>query len=413
MREKQMPLRKGNQLPRKFATLVSRAERIDIAVAWARPCDAVEALARSDADIRIVVGISKNFTDPSTLKRLAGFEHIALRIVPDEARRIFHPKYFCFHGERSICWVGSANLTGGGFGGNVELVHEFELKRERDQEWFECLWADLNPDPWPEILEYEARYIPPGRTPRPAPPHEDADLPALADINTWEQFVEGLRVYDEYYRYHEAYGFDVLGETHSWLHTINTGHEIVLLNDWMNLTQRECRILRGFTARDDHEGNWGLLGTVRGGGTYVFNPTRMPEVGPIRLQIQEQITQAVQADPDEIVAVGTDAMAEIGQLQHVDNVDRGIGPAAATRWLALARPDYMVSVNNASASGLGEASGRPQNTNDLANVYADLLGWLHGQKWFNEFNGRQPDDPEEREIWNCRAALVDVFVYEA
>ena len=407
-----MPLICGNRQLERFVELVDDARRIDIVVAWASSCDEIKTLAASDADIRAVVGTSGNSTNPSTLRHLTEFAN--LRIPPNNPPRIFHPKYYLFHGEETVCWVGSANLTKGGFGRNVELIHEFDLTRKEDQEWFECLWADLNPDPWPAILEYEARYTPPQRNRRPAPPREEADLPSLADVDTWEQFVEGLRVYDEYYRYHEdSYGFDVLGETHSWLHTINTGHEIVLLNDWMNLTKRECRILRGFTANNDHEGNWGLLGTVRGGGTYVFNPERMPEVETIRMQIQEQITQALQADPDEIAAVGTDAMAAIRHLRHVENADHGTGSAAATRWLALARPDCMVSVNRASASGLGEASGLPQNPNDLANVYADLLGWLHGQEWFNEFNGGQPDDPEEREIWNRRAALVDVFVYDA
>ena len=406
-----MPLIFGNRQLARFMELVDKARRIDIVVAWASSCDEIEALAASAADIRAVVGTSGNSTNPSTLRHLNEFAN--LRIPPNNPPRIFHPKYYLFHGEKTVCWVGSANLTKGGFGRNVELIHEFDLTRKEDQEWFECLWADLDPDPWPAILEYEARYTPSQRNRRPAPPREETDLPSLADVDTWEQFVEGLRVYDDYYRYHEdSYGFDVLGETHSWLHTINTGHEIVLLNDWMNLTKRECHILRGFTAKNVHEGNWGLLGTVRGGGTYVFNPRRMPKVETIRMQIQEQITQVLHADPGEIAAVGTDAMAAIRHLKHVENAIHGIGPAAATRWLALARPDCMVSVNGASASGLGEAAGLPRDPGDLANVYADLLGWLHGREWFNEFNGGQPDDPEEREIWNRRAALVDVFVYD-
>ena len=162
---------------------------------------------------------------------------------------------------------------------------------------------------------------------------------------------------------------------------------------------------------DDHEGNWGLLGTVRGGGRYVFNPANMPEVESVRKQVQEQIIRVLQAKPNEIAAVGADAMTEIWHLKYVENKKDTIGPAAATRWLSLARPDYMASVNGPSAAGLGEASGLPQDPNELANVYADLLGWLHGQEWFEEFNGGQPDDPEEREIWSRRAALVDVFVY--
>lgn len=407
-----MPLRTGDRLPRRFAKLASRAERIDVAVAWARPCQAVEILVRSGAEIRIAVGISKHFTDPSTLKRLVGFENVELRIVPDEAACIFHPKYYCFHGDRTICWVGSANLTGGGFGGNVELVHEFELKKGGDRTWFECLWESLEHDPWPTILEYEERYTPPKRSPQPAAPQTVVDLPSLGDIETWDQFVGGLKAYDVYYR-RSKYSFDVLEETHSWLHTIRAGHDRILLNDWSSLTLRECRILRGYTAKNDEEGAWELLGGVRGGGAYVFNPVNMPNIEPIRMEIQRQIARVLQACPKEIVAVATEAMETIKQLRHVESADRCIGHAAATRWLALARPDCLVSVNGASARGLGKASGLPRESAPLADVYGDLVAWIHHRPWFNECNGQQLNDPLERDIWNCRAALVDVFVYAA
>lgn len=405
-----MPLIYGNQHLERFVELVNEARRIDIVVAWASSCDEIKALAASNADIRAVVGTSGNSTNPSTLRHLTEFAN--LRIPPNNPPRIFHPKYYLFHGDRTVCWVGSANLTKGGFGRNVELIHEFDLMKTEDQEWFEHLWADLEPDPWPAILEYEARYTPPQRSRRSAPPSERADLPALADIVTWNDFYEGLRAYDEYYCYHDDYGFDVLGKTHSWLHTINTGNEIVLLNDWMNLTQRECRILRGLTANDDQEGDWGLLGTVGFQANYVLNSDRMPEVGPDRQQIRNLINPVVNAGND-ISGIAHEAVQNIRFVRGIPGERPGVGPAAATRWLTLARPDCLVSVNGESASGLGEASGLPQNTNDLVNVYADFLGWLHEQEWFNEFNGGEPDDPEEREIWNRRAALVDVFVYDA
>lgn len=409
-----MPLRTADRLPRRFAKLVSRAERIDVAVAWARPCEAVEVLARSSVKIRIAVGISQHFTDPSTLKRLVDIENVELRIVPDETARIFHPKYYCFHGEKTICWVGSANLTGGGFGGNVELVHEFELKRREDRNWFECLWGSLEQDPWPTIQEYEKRYTPPRRPPRPTIPQKPVDRPslALAEIETWDQFVEGLRAYDAYYQQQDEHDFDVLGETHSWLHTIRTGHDRVLLNDWANLTTRECHILRGSYTKDGGEGNWELLGPVRGVGAYVFNPVHMPEVEPIRMEIQEQVARVLQADSDNIIAIASEVMETIRQLRQFENASSGIGPAAATRWLALARPDCFVSVNGASVRGLGRASGLPQETSRLADSYGECIAWIHARPWFNEFNDSSPNEPLERDIWNCRAALVDVFVYE-
>lgn len=408
--EREMPLIYGNQHLERFVELVDEARRIDIVVAWASSCDEIEALAASNADIRAVVGTSGNSTNPSTLRHLTEFAN--LRIPPNNPPRIFHPKYYLFRGDKTVCWIGSANLTKGGFGRNVELIHEFDLMRREDQEWFECLWADLEPDPWPAILEYEARYTPPQRSRRPAPYRDQDDLPQLADIVTWNDFYEGLRVYDEYYRNHDDhYRFDVLGETHSWLHTINTGHEIVLLNDWMKLTQRECCILRGFIANNDGEGIWGLLGTVGFQANYVLNNNRMPEVGPDRQQIRNLADPVVGAG-DNIIGIAHDAVQNIRAVRSIPGERPGVGHAAATRWLALARPDCCVSVNGASARRLGEAADLPQNANGLANVYADLLGWLHGQDWFNEFNGGEPNDPEEREIWNRRAALVDVFVYD-
>ena len=401
-----MPLIEGNLLLQRFAELASQAERIDVAVAWARPCEAKEALAASGADIRIVVGISNNLTDPTTLRSLNTFAE--LRIVPDETLGIFHPKYYCFHGEKTLCWIGSANLTRMGFGGNVELIHEFDVHFEEDRNWFERLWAGLDPDPMEAIREYEQNYTPPKRIQRP-PPGAKPERPSLAEIETWDQFVEGLRAYDAYrYHYHE-YDWDVLGETHSLLHTISNGREVIRLNDWRELTQHQCYILRG---RDKEEGYWALLGSVLMGAEHVFNPANMPGVGPVRMQIREQVDRVLNAGPGEIAEVAHDAMEEIRNLRHVENARHRIGHAAATRWLTLARPDCLVSVNGASARGLGEASDLPQHSSKLADRYSDLLNWLYGRPWFNEFSGRPPDGSRERDIWNCRAALVDAFVYK-
>ena len=388
--------------------LVDAARRVDIAVAWVSPCDEVEALAAAASrgkEIRAVVGTSGNSTCPCTLRRLSKFAD--LRIPPNDSFGIFHPKYYFFHGEEKICWIGSANLTRSGFSRNDELVHEFEITGMADLEWFEDLWKSLEPDPLPAIQEYDARYTKPNPAPKSASPRNYAHLPSLADIDTWGQFVEGLRVYDEFYRNSE-FGFDVLGESHSWLHTINSGHKIVLRKNWTGLTPRECNILRGITLKTDDEGKWDLLGPAPWRGLYVFNPASdLADVEPIRIQIHEQISRILQVDSDEITNVGNDALKTIMQLP-------GFGPAAATRWLALARPDYMVSVNGPSAPGLGKALGLPKNQNPdgLANRYVDLLSRLRDRRWFKEFNGRQPVKPLDRAIWSCRAALVDVFVYE-
>lgn len=404
-----VPLISGDHQLERFEQLARAATKIDIAVAWASSCYEIDILEASGAKIRAIVGTSGNSTTPTTLHHLIEFAD--LRIPRSEPRHIFHPKYYLFHGDTTICWIGSANLSKGGFGRNVELIHEFKLTRKQDREWFEDLWKELDPDPMPAIVEYEGRYKPPPSTPAPTPRRKSTDLPALAEVNTWGEFVEGLKSYDDYYR-SQDFGFDVLGETHSWLHMISSGHEVISRVNWNNLTMRECCILRGIDRKHDEEGVWGHLGWVRGGGSYVFNPSNMPNVAQKRNQIQRRIRQILTVNANEVVELGCKVMSSISRMRHVKNAYRGIGPAAATRWLALARPDAMVSINKASAHGLGSASSLPQSTAGLASVYPELLAWIHDRNWYNEFNGRQPRSPIDRDIWNCRAALVDVFVYE-
>ena len=395
-----MPLLRGNMLLQRLVELAGNSVQIDIAVAWARPCDAVEALVASDAYKRIVVGLSNHFTDPITLRRL--HESAELRVVTDAPPGIFHPKYYRFRSEGTICWVGSANLTGGGFGGNDELVYEFDGDTEEDGSWFENLWNQLDPNPEPVITGYESRYKPPKPPPR-LPLHDDEpDLAPIFDGGTWLEFVDGLKSRNAYCHYHD-YGWDVLGATHSYLHTVLTGREVARLSAarWQHLTIRECYILRGHNTED---GGWGLLGTLTAARqvTRTLNPARMPEVGPVRMQVREQIQQVLDAADNEIADV---AHLAVQAIRAID----GFGAATATRLLTLARPDRLVSVNTESADGLGALSGHPRTRDSLADNYDELLQWVYEQPWFN---ANQPHDPLERMIWSCRVALLDAFVYE-
>ena len=281
-------------------------------------------------------------------------------------------------------------------------MHEFEDDIEDDGSWFEMLWSRLDPDPELIIADYEASYTPP--KPPPRRPHRD-DEPVLVPIvggGSWREFVDGLQSRDVYCHYHE-YGWDVLGDAHSYLHTILTGREVARLaaERWQILSNRECYILRGY---DTEDGGWGLLGTLKGAGkvAHAFNPERMPDVGPVRMQVRQQIQRVLDAADNEMADVAHSAVREIRSID-------GFGAAAATRLLTLARPDRLVSVNTESADGLGALSELPRTRDSLADNYARLLQWIYEQSWFNE---HQPHDPLERAIWNCRVALLDAFVYE-
>ena len=403
-----MPLIEGSYLLERFVQLASQAERIDVAVAWARRCKAIEALARSDADIRIVVGLSGNITCPVALCRMAEFAK--LRVVPDKPPRIFHPKYFCFHGEKTICWVGSVNLTHSGFEGNDELVHEFDDSAREGRNWFESLWHALDPEPGPKIDDYKERYE--EARWEPPPSGGTSEFVPLPNQSTWDDFVRGLQACDYLCRSQKLTDekgnrWDVLGRDHSYLDTISTGRKVARLPDWGTLKKRQCNILLG---RDDHDGTWGLLGSLVGAGKVarVFNPERMlePDVSPARNRIHHHVKQVLNATNSEIAHVAYEAVREIW---WDDNLLDRFGPAAATRLLTLARPDCLVSVNSKSATRLGTLSGAGKTPDSLARNYDKLLNWVHDQPWFK---APEPTVPRERELWKSRAALLDAFVYE-
>ena len=406
-----MPLIDGSLLLQRLRKHLKKATHVDIAVAWAGPCNAVDELEISakNTKIRIAVGLSYNSTNPTTLDRLKEFAD--LRIGTSPSNGIFHPKYYCFRTpKRTICWVGSTNLTNGGFRSNAELVHEFEVKNKEDLKWFELLWKNLEPDPTEAITNYKENYTPPSRPPRPKPRKADTkpELPSLADIKTWADFVSGLKALNDHCHYHGS-SWDILGETHSYLHTIKVGREVVRLSNWTNLTRRECYILRGEERGNaNEEGNWGLLGTLPMGATpYVFNPVNMPGVGPVRQQIRQQVDRVLNANSSEIANVAQKAMKAITNVR-LEDPRHHIGLASATRWLTLARPDCLLSINSKSSHKLGELSGLPKTPGSLANNYSALLNWVYAQPWFNS---SQPNNPLEQDIWSCRAALLDAFVY--
>ena len=151
-----MPVVDG--LSERFQENVECSTHVDIAVAWATKTSAldqlVNAVEENGVSLRIIAGTHGNATDPDALDRLNDIGE--LRIVTHEGP-LFHPKIYIFRGEKdSKAWIGSANFTNGGFGGNVEAV--FETKQwESVSEWFKNQWKKCGKLPENAIEEYRSR----------------------------------------------------------------------------------------------------------------------------------------------------------------------------------------------------------------------------------------------------------------
>jgi hypothetical protein len=327
---------------------------------------------------------------------------------------IFHPKVFLFHrADSSTAWIGSANLTDGGFIRNVEVVWEVS-PADAVSAWFDNLWDGLSADSETTIAQYEKTWTRPPFDPQLSGgglPKETykrpIDRPTLKNgfPSNWAEYLEALNHADRFWRKRSEKGghYSVLGETFSWMHTIKTVELIARRSSWVDFADRERWALLGM-AEDD--GTWGLLGSMRGAGAakQIFR-------GNTKIN-REVLSRLRDALTPLLAAQGTaEAINAACECLTTMVKESGISQGVATRLMACARPDVAVSVNAGSAPYLGALTGLPETPSSLARIdnYRKLLQWVANQPWYNS---PEPASDWEASIWRMRAALIDCFVYE-
>ena len=141
----------------------------------------------------------------------------------------------------------------------------------------------------------------------------------------------------------------------------------------------------------------GLLGSMR-------QPSFQTVFGNLHnlKQIQRSIRHILEAHDEDFPDVA------IEEYKNITDI-RDIGQGIATRLMALARPDRIVSLNRASEQYLANYFDLARTTLGKPENYHQLLSGLYDKDWFN---APEPDDPYDRSIWSMRAALIDCFVYQ-
>jgi hypothetical protein len=398
-----------DNLTARLSEHLNKCRQIDIAVAWAADCDALEALcdfASGGKSLRAIIGIWGNATHPNALRRV---QKCAQLRIATGVEGLFHPKFYLFHEPDSrIGWIGSANLTRGGFGQNEELVFEFSDENGKASKWFDDCWESLGDDEeCRNTLDlYEQRWKPPTPPPRSPQPHQhevvDGEIYKMAaGLEHWDSFVAAIIGADEYWAVQWEREAPVTAETSSWLNTITLGRAVVRRADWSKLSREDFHLLFG---RADY-GGLGSLGAP-GHANNVFNKATRGNL-QIRRTIRDALQPAIDASDAEF------AQAACTFIATLNNID-GFGGAIATRFLALARPDRAISVNRGSRKRLSELTGLPPTSlahapRGQASSYMNLLRWFEQKDWYSNPN---PRDVRERLLANARAALFDALVYD-
>ena len=402
-----MFLTKGN-LKSRFAHLLSGSSRVDIATAWATSGPSLDLLCKAAEErgvkVRAIVGIYGNATHPDVLERLRGIGE--LRLVEGK-QGLFHPKVYIFAGDKGACaWVGSANFTDAGFARNEEAVQETQ-NVDGAVDWFNGRWEDCDPLKDGEIEDYRKRRRKQGVSGTLAKlvggqsAGAGDRLELLRGAGNWGTYVQALENCNKS-RLDEVRGWSVLGRTCSYVHTIKEVKRIVHHSSWVGLTDQERTMLLGLS--DSADGAWSLLGTLAPAITVcgVFKHSNEIRNQRILERVKSAVAEVIKAPDDDFPNAGVTALKQICKESR-------FGHGTATRLLALARPDRLVSVNTKSCSGLASAFDLEPTTLGNPKNYRLLLERLYAAPWYGDRPGRSK---REHQLWNMRAALLDCFVYD-
>ncbi|WP_111980094.1 hypothetical protein [Algibacillus agarilyticus] len=83
--------------------------------------------------------------------------------------------------------------------------------------------------------------------------------------------------------------------------------------------------------------------------------------------------------------------------------------APATRLLAMRRPDQFVALNNAKIDLYCQGFGIAKfNSRDFNGYWSELITSVRACSWWKQ---AEPENEDEKLLWQARAMLVDVFLY--
>ena len=140
-------------------------------------------------------------------------------------------------------------------------------------------------------------------------------------------------------------------------------------------------------------GSSGYFGSMRGAGNF----KNLVIASPGRL------SNAL----DEVPSEGTVSEGHVRSFLYQALSIYGVNLGTATRLLVTKRPDYFISLNNASRARIKTIfKAAPTGPEP----YLKLLARIWTCPWFRS---APPSDPQQLRVWNARVGLLDALMYEA
>ena len=385
-------------LRERFQKLVDRAHDIEIAVAWAgKPEEGVQDLLwRMRGKVcKLVVGCALYNTNPGFLERWQS--HPGFKVVLDTTE-VFHPKLYLFRVDEEVyLFIGSSNLTGGGFDKNREaniLLHggdagpianaadyiearHREATEPRGKVWTE--WLASYRVGWQKKQNLAGSI----QTRSANSPRLGANMQGL-----------GAWSFAEYFEKLKAGNPSAKLALTDWLKFLENVREQWAIAGWSleGMPVRDRRLIAGTLKGTEVDA--GLFGTM---GLGHFLHAVISEPAPV--------DRALRCIPRE-------GPVETRHWIEFERVYSGAFQKATTgtasRPLCLWRPDVFFSANSGSVPEIAGRFGLSQSSLRTWRGYWEATRWVIQRPWAR---GIKPQGRLAGRCWNGRVALLDVLMY--
>lgn len=399
----------SSEIRREFQEAARKASKLRFLTAWATPGDHLAELKNRDLEVDAVVGIDPPVTDPDALVTLNTLGGLRIAAKPREGG-LFHPKLYLFEGRRfRRLLAGSPNFTDAAFKRNSESVISCE---PTDALWnhaidaFNRSYGAGQPFQLFDLAGYRVRhraFMDRTMAEDEGPPRKQRTLPtvnfALADQGKllrrdWASFRRVIT---------RRRGEEIIsGPEHSYLNTLETAHKTLVSKPWAQLDDNERGIVLGAKAigLDGRPHDFGWIGSLKANGSGLKWLRESPEMNHIIDELLRPVARTL-----EPMRALQRARAFWNAITSWDNVKH----AAASRLLAIARPDLFFSVNQKSLARLARLFDCDEAGLREWDGYAACAQAIWRANWYR--HGPSSGQVEKR-LWGLRAALIDAWAYE-
>lgn len=380
-----------------------------VAVAWATENEVFSELLRQEEKWQcIVIGTHGSLTAPSCIRRLAYKNPVHFRCAEGP---LFHPKLYLFeHEDRYAAIVGSHNMTRGAFESNVELstLTEFE-KSDAAVRILRDFIERMAKGPCVVETEafmtrYEASYRAAQRLRQTVDdlyhkqPDRDEELRRrAAPIHMkWDDWLQKVRGKTESKL---SLRLDMLDQVRDLLQRPN---------GLLSSTLEDRRRVAGTSMERPKEPNdidWHLFGSMANATRFGLAYASLVDMDPPNV-----LAAALDIIPDETPPTREDWLKYWAALKSAVGDEGGIGIVGATRLACLKRPDYFVPVTSTNTARLSEQLGvQKMELNSPEDYWDTVIKTIMLTPWWSS---ERPTDIRSARVWDARAALLDVIVYE-